>query len=61
MVNVSQLTNGNILKVKTDIPNMALKEGQNVRVVKTGRSSWDAMDYADAVTDEGYKIEIMKN
>ena len=61
MVNVSQLKKGDILKAKIDMPNMALKEGQNVRVIKTGRSSWDAMDYADALTDNGYKIEIMKN
>lgn len=61
MVNVSQLKKGSILKVKIDIPNMGLKEGQNIRVIKIGRSRWDAMNYADAVTDEGYEIEIMKN
>ena len=61
MVNVSQLKRGDILKLKVDNPNMGLKEGQILRVVKTGRSSWDQMDYADTITDEGVKIEVMKN
>ena len=52
---------GNIVKILVDNEGMGLKAGDTLRVVETGRSRWDAMDYADVVTDKGYKLEIMKN
>ena len=61
MVNVSQLKRGDILKLKVDNPNMGLKEGQILRVVGTGYSKWDGYNYADTITDDGVKIEVMKN
>lgn len=61
MVNVSALKTGNIVEILVDNPGMGLKVGDTLRVVHTGHSGWDGMDYADCVTDEGYKLEIMKN
>lgn len=61
MVNVSKLKRGDILKLNIDIPHMGFKEGEIFRVVNTGRSGWDEMDYADTITDSGRKVEIMKN
>jgi hypothetical protein len=61
MVNVSKLKKGNIVKILVDNKNMLLKAGDTLRVVETGHSRWDGMDYADCVTSTGSTIEIMKN
>lgn len=61
MVNVSALKKGNIVKILVDNSGMGLAAGDHIRVVKTGHSPWDDMDYAECVTDKGYKLEIMKN
>jgi hypothetical protein len=61
MINVSDLKKGNIVKILVDNEGMGLKAGDTLRVVETGRSRWDAMDYADCKTDKGYTVEIMKN
>jgi hypothetical protein len=61
MVNVSALNKGNIVKILVDNEGMGLKAGDTLRVVETGHSRWDRMDYADCKTDKGYTLEIMKN
>lgn len=61
MINVSSLKRGNIVKILVDNEGMGLKAGDTLRVIETGRSNWDRMDYADCETDKGYKVEIMKN
>ena len=61
MLNLSSLKKGNIVKILVDNEGMGLKAGDTLIVVETGRSRWDAMDYAEVVTDKGYKLEIMKN
>lgn len=61
MVNVSSLKKGNIVKILVDNEGMGLKSGDTLRVIETGHSHWDRMDYADCKTDKGYTVEIMKN
>jgi hypothetical protein len=61
MVNVSALKAGNIVRILVDKKGFDLKAGDTLRVVETGRSRWDRMDYADCKTDKGYILEIMDN
>ena len=61
MINVSRLQKGDLVKALVDIDRVDVKAGDVMWVIETGRSRWDAMDYADVKTEKGYTIEIMKN
>lgn len=61
MVNIRRLKKGDILKTLVDYPNFGLKRYDTVKVLSTGYSRWDGEYYADVITDNNYKIEIMKN
>jgi hypothetical protein len=61
MVIVSALKRANVVRILVDDKGMGLKAGDTLRVVQTGRSRWDGMDYADCKTAKGYTVEIMKN
>jgi len=61
MINVTELKEGNIVKILIDNKGMGLIKGDTLQVIKTGFSVWDNMRYADCKTDKGYTFEIMKN
>lgn len=61
MINIWSLKVGDKIKSIVQNVNYGLNIGDILTIVETGFSRWDNMHYADAVTEKGHKIEIIKN
>jgi len=61
MLNLNRVKVNDIVKVLVDKPEFLLKAGDTVKVVEVGFSKWDSANYADVITENGFKIEIMHN